>query len=256
MPLKKLFGKGLIELRIELLFQLDRAELPKDNKSIWISFLKNVLTDCNKGKFYERYFSGTQSKDYTFSVIFSRPQFADEKVLLENTQVKMIFSSDDRNKTGLIFYAAFIQAKKRRFLLPNGNAMVLDQVRQLREQLITESKVIFRTVTGGGLVVREHNKETNKDRYYTFQDEGFDENLKKVLHVQAQKAGFTESAAKNITMIPIQCRKVLVKQYGIYVDVTVGIFQLEGDPDLLQYFYQAGIGSKHSMGYGMLDIVS
>lgn len=246
----------MIELRIELCFQLDQAELPKDNKSIWISFLKNVLTNCNKGKFYERYFSGTQSKDYTFSVILSKPKFSGEKVQLENRQIKMIFSSDDRNKTGLIFYAAFIQAKKKKFPLPNGNTMVLDRVRQLREQLITESKVIFRTVTGGGLVVREHNKETNKDRYYTFQDKGFDENLKKVLQVQAQEAGFAESVAENITMIPIQCRKVLVKQYGIYVDVTIGIFQMEGDPDLLQYFYQAGVGSKHSMGYGMLDLIS
>ena len=157
-------------MRIELLFELEHAELPKDNKSIWISFLKNVLFSCNKGKFYDRYFSGTNVKDYTFSVILSKPQFGGEKILLEDRWVKMIFSADDRNKTGLIFFAAFIQAKKRKFPLPDGNLMVLERVRQLREQLITSSKVVFRTVTGGGLVVREHNKETNKDKYYTLKN--------------------------------------------------------------------------------------
>lgn len=243
-------------MRVELLFELEKPELLKDNKSIWISFLKNVLSNCNKGKYYGRYFSGTNSKDYTFSVILPKPQFVGEKVLLENNQVKMIFSADDRNKSGLIFYAAFIQAKKRKFPLPEGNAMILTNIRQLREQLIVSSKVMFRTVTGGGLVVREHDKEKNSDRYYTFQDEGFHDTLKTVLKLQANEAGFSEHLAEKITMTPIQCRKVLVKQYGTYVDVTVGIFQLEGDPDLLQYLYQAGMGSKHSMGYGLLDIIS
>ncbi|XCP87029.1 CRISPR-associated endoribonuclease Cas6 [Roseburia hominis] len=243
-------------MRIELQFELEKAELPKDNKSIWISFLKNVISVCNNGKFYDRYFSEVSQKDYTFSILLAKPKFVEEKVFLENNQVKMIFSADDRRKTGLIFYAAFIQAKRRRFSLPEGNGMMLNQVRQLGERLITGSKVVFRTVTGGGLVVREHNSETNQDKYYTFQDEGFEEKLKIVLRTQAEGAGFSGELAERIKVTPIQCRKVLVKFYGRYVDTTVGIFQLEGDTDLLQYFYQAGIGSRHSAGFGLMDIVT
>ena len=80
-------------MRLELVFSLENPELPKDNKSIWLSFLKNVLSKCNKGKFYESYFSGTNSKDYSFSILLSKPKFVEEKVLLENNQVKMIFSA-------------------------------------------------------------------------------------------------------------------------------------------------------------------
>lgn len=243
-------------MRIELLFELEHKELPKDNSSIWISFLKNVLSNCNQGKFYKRYFSGTDSKDYSFSIILPKPRFIQEKILLENSLVKMIFSADDRNKTGLIFLAAFVESKNRKFPLPEGNSMILKQIRKLREQKISSQSVIFRTVTGGGLVVREHNKDTNIDKYYTFQDEGFHEKLKSVLIAQAKEAGFSESIAENIIMTPIQCKKVLVKYYGIYIDVTVGTFQLEGAPELLQYFYQAGFLSKHSAGFGLLDIVS
>lgn len=238
------------------MFSLENPELPKDNKSIWLSFLKNVLSKCNKGKFYESYFSGTNSKDYSFSILLSKPKFVEEKVLLENNQVKMIFSADDKKKTGLIFYAAFLEAKNRRFPLPEGNGMTLKRVRQMREKLITSSKVAFRTVTGGGLVVREHEREKNRDKYYTYKDSGFDENLKKVLKVQAKTAGFSENMVEELVMTPVQCKKVLVKHYGVYIDVTVGIFYLEGDSDLLQYFYQAGIGSRHSEGYGLLDIIS
>lgn len=134
--------------------------------------------------------------------------------------------------------------------------MILKHIRQCGEQLITSSKILFRTVIGGGLVVREHSRETNKDKYYTFQDTGFDENLKRVLKVQAEEAGFSECVAESVKVTPVQCKKVVVKQYNTWIDTTVGVLEMEGNPDLLQYFYQAGMGSKHSMGYGMLDIIS
>lgn len=32
------------------------------------------------------------------------------------------------------------------------------------------------------------------------------------------------------------------------------MFQFEAEPDLLQYFYDAGMGSRHSAGFGLLGI--
>ena len=84
-------------MRVELLFELQKKELPKDNKSIWISFLKNVLSSCNGGKYYDRYFSGSKCKAYTYSVVFSKAIFSKEVIELDQTQVKMIFSADDRD---------------------------------------------------------------------------------------------------------------------------------------------------------------
>lgn len=243
-------------MRLELIFEIEQLELPKDNKSIWISFFKKCLTRCGNGQFYDRYFGGTKQKDYTFSVIMPNPRFADEKILLDGHQIKLLFSSDDGNKTGLIFYQAFISAKQKRFPLPEGNGLVLKRINQMREKLITSSRVMFRTVVGSGLVIREHNKETNRDKFFTFMDEGFENQFKQVLGMQAEEAGFPADAGRNLIFKAVQCKKILVKQYGIYVDATIGIFEVEGDVDFLQYLYQAGMGSKHSMGYGMLDIVA
>lgn len=245
----------MITMRLKLEFELAQKELPKDNKNIWISFLKNVLSVCNDGKFYDQYFGGTEEKDYTFSMLLPKPQFVEEKILLDSTRISMIFSADDRKRSGLIFFSAFIQAKGRKFPLPNGNSMVLRHICQLREQLITSSKIMCKTVIGGGIVVRDHDQETNRDKYYTFQDAEFEEKLKEVLKVQAEKAGFAETIADTIKIVPIQCKKVLVKFYNTYVDCTTGVFQMEGDTSLLQYFYQAGLGSRHSAGFGMIDII-
>lgn len=243
-------------MRMELCFELEQPKLPADNKKIWISFLKNCVSHCNNGIYYERYFSSTRKKDYTFSIILSAPKFSGETIFLENRQVKMIFSADDRNKTGLIFGQALIGAKQKRFPLPDGNAITLKRINYLREHLITSSRVMFRTIVGGGLVVREHIRETNKDKFWVFNEDGFEKQLQQVLAIQAEEAGFSVEAGTRIKFKPIQCKKVLVKQYGIYVDCTIGIFELEGEPDFLQYLYQAGFGSKHSMGYGLLDIVA
>lgn len=243
-------------MRLELIFKIEKPELPKDNSSIWISFLKNCLSQCHGGQFFETYFGGHGIKDYTYSIILSAPQFGKEKILLGDNQIKMIFSADDRNKTGLIFFQAFIQAKQKRFPLPGGNGMTLKQINQKRERLIIDSGVVFRTVTGGGFVVREHNRETNRDRFLTFQEEGFEEQLCQVLERQSCEAGFPKGTGKNVIFRPVQCRKVLVKHFGIFVDATCGIFELEGNPDFLQYLYQAGMGSKHSAGFGLLDIAA
>lgn len=243
-------------MRLELSFSLKYPRLPVDNKRIWISFLKNCLSKSGDGKFYKKYFEGPLAKDYTFSIILPNPIFRDNSIALDKKSLKMLFSADDRKKTGLIFFQAFIQAKGKEFPLPDGNAIKLDKIIQIPEKLITSDKVVFRTTVGGGFVIRSHNKETNKDRFYSFEDEGFSSQMKEVLKYQAVNAGFKEEDGEKVEFEPIRCRKVLVKQYGILVDCTCGVFELHGNPELLQYFYQAGLGSKHSMGYGMLDILS
>ena len=243
-------------MRLELRFLLKYPSLPVDNKRIWISFLKNCLSKSGDGKFYKKYFEGTLAKDYTFSMILPNPIFRDNSIAIDKKSLKMMFSADDRKKTGLIFFQAFIQAKGKEFPLPDGNAIKLEKIIQIPEKLITSDRVVFRTTVGGGFVIRSHNKETNKDRFYSFKDEGFSSQMKEVLKYQAVNAGFKEEDGEKVEFEPIRCRKVLVKQYGILVDCTCGVFELHGNPELLQYFYQAGLGSKHSMGYGMLDILS
>ena len=138
-------------MRLELRFSLKYPSLPVDNKRIWISFLKNCLSKSGDGKFYKKYFEGTLAKDYTFSIILPNPIFRDNSIALEKKSLKMMFSADDRKKTGLIFFQAFIQAKGKEFPLPDGNAIKLEKIIQIPEKLITSDKVVFRTTVGADL---------------------------------------------------------------------------------------------------------
>ena len=91
-------------MRLELSFSLKYPRLPVDNKRIWISFLKSCLAKSGDGRFYKQYFEGTPTKDYTFSVILPNPKFQENIITFDKNSLKIMFSADDRKKTGLIFF--------------------------------------------------------------------------------------------------------------------------------------------------------
>jgi len=242
-------------MRLELQLDLEKPELSKDYRRIVLSYLKFALSECNDGKYFEKYFKDTIQKDYCFSVLMKGPKFSKDKILLEEPRIKILFSCDDRRKTGLILFSAFLGIKNRKFPLANNNAMVLKRIDQKSEKLITESTVYMQTVLGNGLCIREHDRETNRDRFITFEDEDFKEKASEILSIQAKSAGFSENKASGISLEPVQCKKVVVLHYGVYIDVTVGIIKMTGDPDVLQYLYSVGAGSKHSAGFGALNVL-
>lgn len=242
-------------MRLELQLELEKPELSKDYRRIVLSYIKFALNECNDGKYFERFYKDTIQKDFSFSVLMKEPKFSKDKILLKDTRIRILFSCDDRKKTGLILFSAFLGIKNRKFPLANQNSMALKRIEQKNETLITESTIFVQTVLGNGLCIRDHDRVTNRDRFITFEDENFKEKASEVLYVQAKSAGFSEDKARSIMIEPVQCKKVVVLHYGIYVDVTVGILKMTGDPDVLQYLYSAGAGSKHSAGFGALNVL-
>ena len=150
-------------MRTELVFVLKKPMISLDYRRMILSWLKLSLTECNQGKYYERYFRlDAPQKDYCFTVLMDSPKFTKEKILLKEPRIRVIFSADDKNRSGLIFFAAFLAMKNEQFPLPDGNAMTLRNIIRRNEALIAESSVIFRTSLGNGLCIREHNRETNR----------------------------------------------------------------------------------------------
>ena len=56
-------------------------------------------------------------------------------------------------------------------------------------------------------------------------------------------------------MTPITPKKVIIKFYEKQIECSAGTFKLEGNKELLNYLYKAGIGSKHSAGFGMFQLI-
>ena len=203
----------------------------------------------------EKFYKDTKTKDFTFTLSLGKCKYTKEKIILEKERIYIILSIRDKGMDKFIIYNALLNQRNKKFALPQGNSMTLVNITQLKSEEIRSSEIIVKTSTGAGLCVREHDKESNKDKYYVFNEEGFDEQLYKVLEQQGINAGFSKTICNNIKFTPINCKKVVSLHYGKYIDITIGVFKLEGDSRLLQYFYECGLGSRTSAGYGMIDIL-
>lgn len=244
-------------MRFEIEFILDRPKIStKDYRRIFVSIIKNALSHYMNGELFEKFYKDTNQKDFTWSVIFNKPKFSVEGIELGGTDVKMIFSTYDRDNVGYFMYSAFLKIINKPLPLENGNTIKLVSIRQKSQKIINKNSCIFTTIAGAPIVVREHNKEDNTDKFYTVFDDDFDFQLTDGIKRQALMAGFREDDVAQISAKAINCKKNVVYNYGIYMDTNTGFIEVSGKPYILQYFYQAGVLAHRSIGFGMLDLVA
>ena len=103
------------------------------------------------------------------------------------------------------------------------------------------------------LVVR--SRQNQKDFYYSFEHKEFLDILKINVREQLSITNFPENIVDTFSLEPIKAKKVIVKFYEKKMETSVGIFKMSGDKQLLKYLYEAGLGSRHSAGFGMFEIV-
>lgn len=239
-------------MKLYLHFDLEKNQFPIDYRRYILSFFKQSLTKTEDGKYFDEYFDDINTKDYTFAVILDKPKFHKNSIELESTGFKVLFSTESM-KTGLIFYNGFVSQINSRFLLVNKNSMKLKNITKQKEEKLVSNKAVFKTLSP--LCVRNHNKETNRDEYYTYDSPQFMRQLIFAIKNNIKDTDISEELAEDIKFTPIQCKKVVVKNYEVFIDTTVGIFILEGDSRLLNRLYMSGMGNRTNLGYGSLSLI-
>ena len=242
-------------MRICMEFEIKYNRLNSDYRKYFISWIKRMLTMCNEGKYFKNYYNDTKTKPFSFAVAFNKPRFSKDYVIFEDNKIKMYFSVTDENRTGLILCNGFLKMKGIPFKLSENNEMKLVSVRRLNEKLIMSDRALFKTLSGSSVVVRDHNRKTNKDKYFTVEDENYINELEKNIKVQCEKAGYTLEDIKKIKVNEVNGRKIVSKNYDVYIDSVSGVFDISATSEILQYLYTVGLGSKRSAGYGTIDLV-
>ena len=67
-------------MRFILSFELDTVRLPIEIRRTVISFFKKSLTEAHNSKYYPDFFTRTQIKDYSFSVVFPLDKYFREEI--------------------------------------------------------------------------------------------------------------------------------------------------------------------------------
>ena len=176
-----------------------------------------------------------------------------EEIYLKKPEMKVVVSCSEKNNIGFLLVNVFLSQRNKKFPLPKDTHMILKDVRIIEEKAIKGEEAIFQTTIGGGIVVREHNKEENKDVYYSMSDEKFEEVLNWLMKERFKRLGYPEEIFKDFSCELLDGRKIVVKHFDLKFPVTTGRFKVKAPKILLEEIYRTGMGSRLSQGFGLLE---
>ena len=237
-------------MRFKLYFKLEKEEIPIQYRKTIISYFKHSLEEYNQ-KYYQKYYNGKDPiiKQYAFSAYYKQQKIEKDKIILEDQRLEINITTSDY-ETGIILYNSFNKQKHKKYSL-NNNSMTLENITTANEKEITTEKISVKFQAP--LCVRL--RENSKDYYYSYENEKFEETLKINIKEQLKITNMPTEIVDTFTIKPIKAKKVLIKFYEKCIECSTGTFELSGNKELLKYLYKSGIGSKHSAGFGMFQII-
>lgn len=243
-------------MRLHFTLELANEELTLDYRRKIVSYLKFCIQKSNKELYEELYGKGKNTnKDFTLSIYFvPETQLCKDNIQVKSKRMVLNVSTPDAYM-GIQLYNALCRQKYIWYKLSDVNAVRLVETHSEKEKIITQNKVVFNTLSP--IVIRDHDRQTGKDWFYTFEDEMAVSILKRNLKYEL-KEKFSRDINRDIDQLKIEfirMKKVIVRNYELKIPCSLGVFSVEGEQYLLQYLYQRGIGGKRSMAYGYIELV-
>jgi CRISPR-associated endoribonuclease Cas6 len=243
-------------MRLKLIFKSKLGELPSDNRKYFLSFIKKSIENFDKKKL-EEYYAAEKMKDFTFSLFFPNVNFKKGKIKYDSENFIMNFSTPNGEES-IYFLNSFMGMIGKEYKINNGNSITLANLEMVKEKSVNENSGEFKILSP--IIVKKRIEEKNKDWYYFFQDDEWEQVLKENMKFQL-KDKFEFDPSYDIEQLKIMAkspytRQTVITNYNISYPVTIANIYIEGKKYLLNYILKAGLGSKTSMGYGMIDKIN
>jgi CRISPR-associated endoribonuclease Cas6 len=203
---------------------------------------------------YQELYGQNALKEFTFSVYFGRATFGKQAITLENDHLILNISTANAELCKYLFNG-LMSLRNQTFQWLQHTHVTVEQITIIPQQKITENQVFLKALSP--LVVRDHNKETNKDWFYSVEAPEFLEILKRNMTAKLIPllGDYILYDIEELELIPVHMKKTVVRFYDRQMECSLGRFSLSGKPHLLNYLVQSGIGSLTGSGFGMCEIV-
>jgi len=240
------------EMRLKLDFELYSNEFPIESRRVALSFFKAALEQYDQALF-KNMFSKSKSimKDYVFSLYLPIKKIEDEKIILKNPRIHIYFSTDDLS-LGVNFYNAFNACLNKK-LKNKGLSYMLKKINMIYEETIVNSEINVKFMSP--LLVRDFLEKGDSELYIGPDDERFEKRLNEIVAVQIKELKSGLGLKGKISIEPINTKKTVIKHYGQFIDGYGGIYCLKSNPEILNYLYKSGVGSRRSHGFGMFNLI-
>ncbi len=224
-------------MTIKINVSLLEKNIPIDYRRLILHLIKSVIEKEDKSLF-DKYYSDTSKKPFTFWTKLIGAKFFENYISLEKNEITFCISTNN-TKLAFVLYNGFKSIRKTSFEIGKTNKLFIENVKVIGEKEIVDNEIIINMLSP--LVIRKHVKG-EKDKYFLFNEDGFNEQ-------------FLYATENKIEIEAVKCRKVIVKAYGTNIPSTLGIFKVKGDINSLKNAYLCGLGSKTSAGFGKFDII-
>lgn len=233
-----------------MIFQLERPELNIEYRRAFLSLLKKSFQQASETVYQKLYETGTMMKPFTFGIYLEKPEFMGNVVRLQSKEITLNFSTSETS-LGIYFYNSLVKNRFVPFPLADGNSLSRPRFRMVKEQRITSSEIVFKTLTP--FLVRHHDRGSGKDDYLTKEHPNF------VSQLEWSIGRLTETLLgqkETVTVDPVKLGEgIPIMHYGHRVNGNKGILKLTGNPKALDFIYKVGCGSRRSEGFGLLEVV-
>lgn len=103
--------------------------------------------------------------------------FSAECITVTQADCKIRISVMNSNGMERVFISSLMAMRGIEFPLAFGNHLCLQRVQLEKDISIQTPHILVRTVLGGGICVRNHNRQNNTDIYYAVDDASFNDYL-------------------------------------------------------------------------------
>ncbi|MFR9275429.1 CRISPR-associated endoribonuclease Cas6 [Finegoldia magna] len=240
-------------MRFDVNITLNNKEIPKDKNRMFLSFIKHNLSKNNKGCFEKLYGKGiTDRKSFALASYLPGAIFNENTITIPNSKIKLTISVADM-KLGVEIFNSMMGSVNNTYKYKDCE-LTTTSLKLLREKRIEDTFEIFKTLSP--IVVRDHEKETNKDWFYDLSEpkgqEVFLRNLKYQLEEEMPESKYF---LDELGVEVLKNKKTVAKNYGISVQCNLCVIKINGKSEVLEHIYKSGVGSFKSQGFGLLDII-
>lgn len=230
--------------RLKLAFRLAQNSITVRHSNLFVSFIKKCLSQ-EYPEVFKKLYAGNVKKPFTFAAYLPGAKPDGNVFLLSQDICYVVVSSSD--SAFLIELQACLRKNKNKpYPMPLGNSMTLISVDFELLEEITENKVIIKFLSP--LLIRDHNRETNKDIYLDYTNSDFEQKLNIIVQNQLRND-------VSVSLKPIKAKRTVVHCLDDKVNCSYGVFELSGDIDVLNKLYKDGIGSRRACGFGCFGVL-
>ena len=269
MLLYKKLKKERKTMRFKVFLKICGESMSIDYRRKILHLLKTGMSKYSKETF-EDYFSKAKLKQYTWTIFFKDVKFTKEKIYFNKKETEAIVDfSFSSYEDGINLYNSLVNIKNLGVNFSENAKAKITSIKLIPDKLITSQEVVFKTLSP--IICREHNPETFENKYFSFEDNEFEEILKRNLFFKLKDVVENSELENDINEISFQktnLKKLVIKHYdksspqnsevfkGQFIDATVGTFKMKAKSYILKYVYDAGLGSITGNGFGMLEIIN